>query len=638
MSQRSEEYVLTSLGQRPSSALHVVERGGHVDATGGKRHIAAGEGALKRSVRPVAEKAAAGFTNGWITLAEWDNDPAGSPVVSFSTTWVVPPGPAHESGQFVALWNGMENGYCVLQPVLQWGNSGGLNGGGRYWSVLSWLVFADVNIPVQVSPQRVRVNPGDVLTGVITLTGQADGAFSYRCEFLGIPDSVLNVTIASVLNRCFEVLETHYMVQCTDYPAVCSAAMADIDIQVAGSPGPVHPAVAWNPSTVSDNCGEHTTVESDSASEGHVELHFRRASPLPTLAHVATSWRSGLNQTDVYLASTAGAVAMMWAGATGGWQGPLPLTQPGVMPGGGSVTGTPRAGIPGQTDVYFADNTGAVCSMSVQEASFWSVPQALTQANLVPPGARIAAGPRPGIPGETDLYFADNSGAVSTMWAVGSQPWNGPARITAPGVAPAGAPITNTPHYGIDGRTDLFFVDSNGALNVLWVVGPGNWNGPTRLTPSDVAPPGTWIAASAQYGIPGQTDVFFVDQTGSVVAFWVVADGPWNGPAALTVARVAPPGTVLAATQHQGIDNQTDLFFIDQTGTVIALWVNGNGPWNGPLALTAPVANVRGRLAAGPKYGVGGVTNVAFVDRTGQMNVMSASGTQPWTGPTVVSC
>ena len=146
------------------------------------------------------------------------------------------------------------------------------------------------------------------------------------------------------------------------------------------------------------------------------------------------------------------------------------------------------------------------------------------------------------------------------------------------------------------------------------------------------------MAASAHYGIPGQTDVFYVDQTGTVVAFWAV-DGAWNGPAALTVARIAPPGATFAMTQHQGIDNQTDVFFVDQTGSIAELWVVGDGPWNGPERLTGPsLANPNARLTATPWYGVAGETNVVFIDRSGRANVLSASGTQPWQGPTVVGC
>lgn len=218
-----------------------------------------------------------------------------------------------------------------------------------------------------------RVNPGDVLTGVMTLTGQGDDVFSYRCEFLGLPDSVLAVDmVAPQLSRCFQTLEIYSVEGCTDYPAVCYSAMADIDIQVAGGAGPVHPAVVWNPSTITDNCGEHTTVVSNSSVEGRVDVHYRGMTPLPTLAHMAASLHAGLNQTDIYLSSTTGAVAMMWAGATGGWQGPLALTSVGMIPGGGPVVATLRSGIDGRTDLCFADTSGAVVTMWVQGASYWN--------------------------------------------------------------------------------------------------------------------------------------------------------------------------------------------------------------------------------------------------------------------------
>jgi hypothetical protein len=639
----SEEYIITSLGSRPTSAVRVVQDGAFADATADQSlSEKAADNNLDNdlsgpSVLLAEDRTGTGSIDGWIALAEWDN-PGGAlrPVVSFATTWSVPPGPPQETAQVICLWNGLANDKWLLQAVLQWG-AGGQTGGGEYWSVSSRFVSTDSGAPLFTS-KLVKVNPGDVLTGRITLTGTKE-KFSYRCEFLALPDTVLNVRTTPHLSRCFEVLEAHDIALCTNYPAACATAMADIDLQVAGSTGPVHPPVTWEPSTLVDNCGQHVAVVSDSSREGRIDLHYRESTPLPTLAHVATSLRTGPIQTDVYLASTQGAVAMMWIGQTGGWQGPLPLTRAGIMPGGGTVVGSSRAGVANRTDVHFADNNGAISEMSVQGAGYWRGPQPVTAPSVVPPGAAVAVRPRLGIPGRTDMYYADVSGAVDVTWAFGSGSWNGPVHLTGPGVVPAGAPITVSPQYGVDGCTDLFFIGRDGALNVLWVIGDGEWNGPVPLTLPGVAPPGTRIAASAHYGIPDQTDVFFVDQTGSVVAFWIVGRGNWQGPLALTVADIAPPGATVAATQHQGAADQTDVFFIDRKGIVNVLWVVGSGQWSPrPLALTKAIAVPGGRLTAGPRYGAGVTTDVAFVDSRGRMNVLSAAGAHPWMGPTVISC
>jgi len=58
----------------------------------------------------------------------------------------------------------------------------------------------------------------------------------------------------------------------------------------------------------------------------------------------------------------------------------------------------------------------------------------------------------------------------------------------------------------------------------------------------------------------------------------------------------AAGGAGLAASQQFGIGNQTDIFLIDENGDLDVFWVNSAGPWNGPLA--------RGPVAA-PSAGLG---------------------------------
>jgi hypothetical protein len=41
-----------------------------------------------------------------------------------------------------------------------------------------------------------------------------------------------------------------------------------------------------------------------------------------------------------------------------------------------------------------------------------------------------------------------------------------------------------SPQYGVDNQTDVFDIGSNGQLQVYWVDGGGNWNGPVSLAPA----------------------------------------------------------------------------------------------------------------------------------------------------------
>jgi hypothetical protein len=86
-------------------------------------------------VRPPRVEPALG--SGWITYASWTNN-TGAPISLFSTSWIVPPAPATQSGQTIFLFSGIQNSGFIYQPVLQWGSSAWSEPGlvvqlGRQW-------------------------------------------------------------------------------------------------------------------------------------------------------------------------------------------------------------------------------------------------------------------------------------------------------------------------------------------------------------------------------------------------------------------------------------------------------------------------------------------------------------------------
>jgi hypothetical protein len=72
-----------------------------------------------------------------------------------------------------------------------------------------------------------------------------------------------------------------------------------------------------------------------------------------------------------------------------------------------------------------------------------------------------------------------------------------------------GTSVAASPQIGVGNQTDVFAI-KNGQLNVFWVDGGGAWKGPVGLGPAGAFPPGAALAASPQYGVPNQTDVFAV--------------------------------------------------------------------------------------------------------------------------------
>jgi hypothetical protein len=38
-----------------------------------------------------------------------------------------------------------------------------------------------------------------------------------------------------------------------------------------------------------------------------------------------------------------------------------------------------------------------------------------------------------------------------------------------------------SPQFGVPNQTDVFFIDTSGPTQVVWVQGSGRWNGPMQI-------------------------------------------------------------------------------------------------------------------------------------------------------------
>jgi hypothetical protein len=221
---------------------------------------------MPREVVPPPDEVKPAFGSGWITYGSWTND-TGTPVSRFTTNWIVPPAPATDNGQTIFLFNGIQNSTNIYQPVLQWGPSGA--GGGSQWNVASWYVDGASGMTFHTG--LVGVNAGDVLTGVMTLTGQSSMGFSYDCFFQGIANTSLPVQNIPELTWLIETLECYGITRCSDYPATNKTAMSAIGIQA----GATTPVLTWTVNDAVTDCGQHTLVFSHEAGGGgEVDLWY----------------------------------------------------------------------------------------------------------------------------------------------------------------------------------------------------------------------------------------------------------------------------------------------------------------------------------------------------------------------------
>jgi hypothetical protein len=78
--------------------------------------------------------------------------------------------------------------------------------------------------------------------------------------------------------------------------------------------------------------------------------------------------------------------------------------------------------------------------------------------------------------------------------------------------------------------------------------------------------------------------------------FWAERTGDWTGPKPIGPAGIVPSakisskGAYVAASQHFGATNRTNVFIRNESGTngpgwPTEFWVEGAGPWSGPAAL-----------------------------------------------------
>src|SRR5215831_4155454 len=191
--------VLTPGGFRPKSLVHFIEPGHglilekgviskinlitkeltHFPEPPAHRVPFGAFGPGRAPAPPAPSEVPGALPDGWQTYAFWDS--GGTPITSFSTTWLVPQPPSTTSGQTIFLFNGIQNtgsNFGILQPVLQWGTSAA--GGGNYWAVASWYVTSGGQA---FHTTLVPVNAGSTLVGVMTQTAVSSGQYSYSSTF-----------------------------------------------------------------------------------------------------------------------------------------------------------------------------------------------------------------------------------------------------------------------------------------------------------------------------------------------------------------------------------------------------------------------------------------------------------------------
>lgn len=262
------DFVLTPGGFRPQATAHHVPAGHHLRRRGDKVQIVHRQSRriISRVSVAALEEPIPDIGTGWITYAWWLND-SGSPISQLSTKWSVPPAPEVQVGQTVFLFNALEDAQndTLVQPVLQWGISHA--GGGPYWAIGNWYIDAAGHAYFS---DLVQVQPGDLLTGVISLTDQNNNAFSYRSSFQGHPQINLDISGISELVWASQTLEAYRVAGRRDYPGAPVTSMSSIFVAAGGA----NPPVDWQIKNVINICGEYSSVINAANPGGQVDIDY----------------------------------------------------------------------------------------------------------------------------------------------------------------------------------------------------------------------------------------------------------------------------------------------------------------------------------------------------------------------------
>jgi hypothetical protein len=604
-----DDLALTPGGYRQKALVHIVEPEHFLVLAGGnlkKMHVSGREVAdfgplvARRGGEPLMPFNVArspgmlpALGSGWIVYASWTNN-SGHPVSRFATTWVVPPAPATNHNQTIFLFNGIQNSTMIYQPVLQWGSS--FAGGGNYWSVASWYVDGQGGVAFHTN--LVRVNPGDVLVGVMTLTGQSGNKFSYNCEFQGIANTSLPISNVEELTWNIETLEAYGVQQCSDYPDTNFTAFTAIDLQTSGG----RPAISWSPVNAVTDCGQSARVVSNANPGGEVDLYYTtRAELSATTAAINSDGRL-----ETFGVATNGGVWNIWQTAphAGPWSRLSGL--------GGTVKQPLCAALntDGRLEIFGigTDNAAYNKWQTAPHAGPWSgwnrlggwVSQLAVACNS---------------DGRLELFGIGSDGALYNMWqtAPHAGPWSGWNRL-------GGWVKQICVSLNSDGRLEVFGIGADNALYNIWQTAPhaGPWSGWNRL--------GGWVSQIASaINSDGRLEVFGIGSDGAMYDIWQTHPhaGPWSGWNRLG-------GWVKQIVPTRNSDGRLEVFGIGSDNALYNMWqtVPHAGPWSGWNRLGGWVSQVSAALNSDGRLEVFGIGS----DRSMYNMWQTHPHAGPWSG------
>jgi hypothetical protein len=283
-----------------------------------------------------------------------------------------------------------------------------------------------------------------------------------------------------------------------------------------------------------------------------------------------------------------------------------------------------------QVDVFAVDNDGAL-NVFWGGAGNWNGPHAISPTGKFLAGAPLAAAKQ--TDNQLDVFAVDVEGILNVFWVVGAGPtWN--SGTIGGNTFDKNTTVHIAAAKQTDNQLDVFAIDKDNVLSVASVADGGSWNGPDKVQVSagtGIAQ-GSYVAAAKQ--TDNQLDLFTIDKNGVLDVFYVQGTGDWQGPIGISnpaITKFEPFDQVAAAKQ---LDNQLDVFAIDSNGTLTVSWVDDTGSWNPPTTI---FTGVRGPLSAAAGIAAAkqldNQLDVFAIDSKGTLNVSYVIDRGSWKVP-----
>jgi len=369
-----------------------------------------------------------------------------------------------------------------------------------------------------------------------------------------------------------------------DAPAATSSALLQLGTSTTLAGKPINAIQAQAPSDTLSPDGPipRAVPAPGTAYEPHDPYTLAIA---PALAAV---WQPLNQQVEVFGIDVKGSLKDVWKRARNFWEPSFHLSGPGLAPPGAPLTAIWYP-LNEQLEVFTIGMNGALTVTWKAHNGLWFAPTEITPPDFAPPGAQVTAVFQP-LNNQLEVFAIDASGAVKLAWKEQNGRWQGPVALSPPGSAPPGAPITSV-WQPLNEQLEVFWVDTAGALRGVWKQHNRQWAPPYYLTGGGFVRPRTKLAAVWQ-PLNEQLEVFAVNQAGAINVVWKEHNGRWKAPYVLGGPEIALPGTdILATWDPEG--ERLEVVTVGDRGNLISAWKTHNGDWKpGPGAysavLTAP--------------------------------------------------